>query len=223
MVAAKGKANIGGITVGSKNVKIVLEISKRDFFKNAKFFESDPEEVDFVLGDMQMSISDYLASSSAPHQGLKAVVDRSGVVQSAEDGNQATILDQPDDSQENLQADQAAPNPDLELSFEDGYAPAADEQSADEGGTADGAYAADEDQGAGPDPSKEEVENHILQEKPRFDDVEFDPALFVEKIETNCSWMEIASKHGLSSTQLQASWGKYKKRVAQKLKRNGAA
>lgn len=221
MVAAKGKANIGGITVGSKNVKIVLEVSKRDFFKNAKFFESDPEEVDFVLGDMQMSISDYLESSASS----KALVpvDSSDVKESLEDEEQGVLFDQQQDQQQGAQEDQAAPNPDLEVSFEDGNVPTDGGQAAEDDGQVEGKDEAEGVGDSGSEPSKEEVEEHILKEQPRYDDVEFDPALFVEKVETQSSWMDIASKYGLSSNQLQKAWAKYKNRVAEKLKRKGAA
>ncbi|AFC28376.1 hypothetical protein PM3016_1451 [Paenibacillus mucilaginosus 3016] len=221
MVAAKGKANIGGITVGSKNVKIVLEVSKRDFFKNAKFFESDPEEVDFVLGDMQMSISDYLESSASSKE-LLASVGNSDVKQSVKDEDQVVLFDQQHQQQGSQEA-QAAPNPDLEVSFEDGNIPAEGGHAADGGGHAEGKDEAEGTDESGSEPSKEEVEEHILKEQPRFDDVEFDPSLYIEKVETQSSWMDIASKYGLSSNQLQKAWGKYKNRVAEKLKQKGAA
>ncbi|AFH62251.1 hypothetical protein ACVNS2_16530 [Paenibacillus caseinilyticus] len=222
MVAAKGKANIGGITVGSKNVKIVLEVSKRDFFKNAKFFESDPEEVDFVLGDMQMSISDYL-ESTIPPKVLWAPEGNSDVKQSVEDENQAVLFDQQKEQQQGSQEDQATPNSDLEVSFEEGNVPSADGQSAEGDGRAEGQGEIEGVSESGPEPSKEEVEEHILKEQPRFDDVEFDPALYIEKVETQSSWMDIASKYGLSSNQLQKAWAKYKNRVSEKLKQKGAA
>ncbi|WP_426447615.1 2-methylcitrate dehydratase [Paenibacillus sp. S-38] len=96
----------------------------------------------------------------------------------------------------------------------------ASEAVSQEAGAGDAAAGAADD---GSEPSKEAIEDYILQEKPRFDDVEFDPELFQYKKESGRTWMEIAAQYGVNSSKLQSDWGQYKKRVAEKLKQNGAA
>lgn len=110
MTIAKAKASIGNIQVGIKTVKIVLEISKKDFFRNSKFFESDPEDVQMVLGDPQMSLDDYDDDDelerrrlwhTTSHHGLTATVDGSGVVEkveaSEEEEGQGDLFEEPAD------------------------------------------------------------------------------------------------------------------------------
>lgn len=85
--------------------------------------------------------------------------------------------------------------------------------------------AEESDQGAAPEEvDKEELEKFILEHRPAYDDLPIDfPGLLEERLSSNTTWREIANKIGLTSGQFSARWSKYKERVAQQMRENGAA
>ncbi|WP_207953003.1 hypothetical protein [Paenibacillus agricola] len=68
------------------------------------------------------------------------------------------------------------------------------------------------------EPSKEDVEAFIIEKKPVFDDINFDPEILMQKIQKDLTWMEVAKERGTSSTALQTELSKYRKRVAELMK-----
>lgn len=81
-----------------------------------------------------------------------------------------------------------------------------------------------EDKSEPSDLGSDEIEKFILQERPKFDDMEYDFAeLLRRRREDGVSWMEIARELGIPSSSLQGKWHLYKKRVTKLIEDNNAA
>lgn len=102
-----------------------------------------------------------------------------------------------------------------EMSFEDAdQEPAANENSETEESQASN----DEEI------SKDELEQFILNERPTFDELPFDFPMFLEKrLNEGKTWSEISRIAGITSSQLQPKWRKYKEMVTKMMKDGGAA
>lgn len=70
--------------------------------------------------------------------------------------------------------------------------------------------------------SKEELEIYILNKKPSFEDISIDFPSHLEKRRTGHTWMEIARELGITSTQLQSAWSKYKQKVKEQMNKDVA-
>ncbi|WP_206109362.1 hypothetical protein [Paenibacillus apii] len=79
------------------------------------------------------------------------------------------------------------------------------------------------------DVSKDALEAFILEDRPLFDDIEFNgqpiefPALLEVRLKENKTWKEIAESNGMDRGQLAAKWNVYKKRAAKKMQEGGGA
>lgn len=72
--------------------------------------------------------------------------------------------------------------------------------------------------------SKDELEQFILNERPTFDELPFDFPMFLEKrLNEGKTWSEISRIAGITSSQLQPKWRKYKEMVTKMMKDGGAA
>jgi len=72
--------------------------------------------------------------------------------------------------------------------------------------------------------SKEDLEQFILKERPAFDEIPLDFPLFLEKrLNEGKTWSEISRIAGITSSQLQPKWRKYKEMVTKMMKDGGAA
>ena len=72
--------------------------------------------------------------------------------------------------------------------------------------------------------SKDELEQFILNERPTFDELPFDFPMFLEKrLIEGKTWSEISRIAGITSSQLQPKWRKYKEMVTKMMKDGGAA
>jgi hypothetical protein len=251
MVMAKGKAKLGTVTLGDK-VKVVLEISKRDFFKNAKFFEGAPEEIDFVLGDMQMNIADYFDEEAEARQEdarraawllgqplRVATVDQSGVVQSLEqvgEGQNEMVVMQADE--ENASEDQEEDDEpvedeneqegsdlDTDTDDEDQWSdPSDDSDDTDQLESSDNAESEpDPEHTAVVEPTTEALEAYVLSQKPRFDDIPLFPDIWIEKKEKELSWSELAHEKNIPSNEIKKQYSSYRKKAKEHMKNNGAA
>lgn len=69
------------------------------------------------------------------------------------------------------------------------------------------------------EPAAEDLDEYILQEKPRFDDIPYDFPALLERKKNGETWMQIAKSIGTRSGLLSTAWTKYRKRV--KEQRNG--
>ncbi|WP_240415001.1 hypothetical protein [Paenibacillus periandrae] len=243
MVMAKGKATIGTIAVGEKNVKIVMIISKKDFFRNARFFEDTSEEVEFALGDNQMSLDDYFDEEAEARQEDArraawllnqpkkiATVDGQGIVQSLEpiDDGQAEMQDQNETEDnaegENVETDESDEDQREESEFDsdtDGDEedlwpdPNEDNNDDDLESSLEGSEP-DAEQDIEHEPTSKEVDAYIIQKQPKYDDIEYDFAeLLVRKNESNETWREIANSFGISTGVLTAELSTLRKRVKQ--------
>jgi hypothetical protein len=263
MTTAKGKAVIGPVTIGEKNVKIVLIVSKSSFFKNASFFQEITEEVDFVLGDNQMSMSDYLTMEEMARREdinrndwlmqqpsrLTATADSHGVVQKIE--GQAELVQEPIGDGE--ESEQAGDENEQEDNDQDGgddndFDTDTDtdtdadeeerEQESGETGSNDDQdlldSIANERDGIAEDirdsteetdyiPSTEEVDQYILSNEPKFDDIPYSAAeLLRKRQETNGTWLEIADEYGVAKRVLESAVSETRKRVKKILKEKAA-
>lgn len=74
------------------------------------------------------------------------------------------------------------------------------------------------------DISKEDLEQFVLNERPTFDELPFDFPMFLEKrLNEGKTWSEISRIAGITSSQLQPKWKKYKEKVTKMMKGGGAA
>lgn len=240
MVMAKGKATIGTIAVGEKNVKIVMVISKKDFFRNARFFEDTSEEIEFALGDNQMSMADYFDEEAEARQedarraawlmsqpSKIVTVDQSGVVQSLEpvgEGQSEMIVEtdgvsdeqEPDGEQEDLEQE--------ESEQEDDDSEPDEAAEGDDLENSHGESEPDAEQDNEHEPTSKEVDAYIIQEQPKYDDIEYDFAeLLVRKNSTNETWREIANSFGISTGVLTAQLSEMRKRAKKILMESRAA
>ncbi|WP_456289704.1 hypothetical protein M1D70_09285 [Paenibacillus sp. AK002] len=120
--------------------------------------------------------------------------------------------DLPEWMQEQQQADKPDGN---EMTFE-----GADQEPAANGNseTEEGQVSSDEEI------SKEDLEQFILIERPTFDELPFDFPMFLEKrLNEGKTWSEISRIAGITSSQLQPKWRKYKEMVTKMMKDGGAA
>ncbi|AKG36120.1 hypothetical protein [Paenibacillus durus] len=96
-----------------------------------------------------------------------------------------------------------------------------------ESGEAGGADPADP--AATDEVSKDALEAFILEDRPLFDDIEFNgqpiefPALLELRLKENKTWKELAESNGMDRGQLAAKWSVYKKRAAKKMQGGGGA
>jgi hypothetical protein len=115
-----------------------------------------------------------------------------------------------------MQEQQQADKPDgHEMTFE-----GADQEPAANGNseTEEGQETSDEEI------SKEDLEQFILNERPTFDELPFDFPMFLEKrLNEGKTWSEISRIAGITSSQLQPKWRKYKEMVTKMMKDGGAA
>lgn len=245
---AKFTANLGTISVGEKNVKVVLALSKKDFFRHSAFFESDPEEVQVVLGDPQMSIEDYMRAE--PPRGLKATVSSSGVVErveGAEEGQDDLFSRSESEDTASAEGSELELDDDMELKFEEfedgdsagdesgedaeeaGFTEA-EEQAAvgsEEAGEEGTEEPRQEEEGAqeaqaAAEPTLKEIEAFVLAQKPIFPDINFDPELLQFKVDNDFTWVELGRERKTNSAKLQREWSEYKKRVVEMMTSNGA-
>ncbi|EGG36235.1 hypothetical protein [Paenibacillus sp. HGF5] len=115
-----------------------------------------------------------------------------------------------------MQEQQQAGKPDgHEMTFEDAdHEPAANENSETEESQASN----DEEI------NKDELEQFILNERPTFDELPFDFPMFLEKrLNEGKTWSEISRIAGITSSQLQPKWRRYKEMVTKMMKDGGAA
>lgn len=208
MTVAKLKAKIGTIALGAKNVKVVLEISRKEFFRNSDFFGGEMEEVDVTLGDLQASMEDYGIRAAPGFKTYQA--DSHGVVQNLDKGGQDAddMFDESSEQEsEETETEETESDPaqeDFELDYDE------TEQTEEEE-----TESQDSDEDPAPEvQGKDELENFILSgNAPSYDDLPFDfPTLLKEK-RSGKTWVEVASSIGLGSGQLSAKWNEYKNRV----------
>src|SRR5690606_41581484 len=72
------------------------------------------------------------------------------------------------------------------------------------------------------DITPEDLDEFILQEKPRFEDIPYDFPSLLERKKGGETWMRIANSIGTSSGVLASAWTKYRKKVKE-LRNGGAA
>jgi len=72
------------------------------------------------------------------------------------------------------------------------------------------------------EPTAEDLDEYILQAKPKFEDIPYDFPSLLERKKGGETWMEIANSIGTRSGVLATAWTKYRKKV-KKLRNGGAA
>jgi len=219
MSLAKFKADLGNVTVGANGVKIVLTMSRKDFFKNAEFFQSDPEEIEVSLGDPQMTLEEYAQQQGLkPMTGTTYTVGSAGTVETKKEDGQTDLFDRQDDGAPfevdgDVPADDAEEGDLTEEESDDGLE--FDQPSEEEHGYTEVGGETDEVTAAAID--KEDLEQYILTERPIFDDIPYDFPALVERKRAGERWMDIAVSLGKTSGQVSTAYTEYKNKVKKQM------
>ncbi|MFD1269501.1 hypothetical protein [Paenibacillus motobuensis] len=105
-----------------------------------------------------------------------------------------------------------------EMTFEE-------DKSSDEQGSDQNDVISEDDQAAGEEVeiSKEQLEEFILQQRPTFPEFDLDFADLLKKRRDGSTWLGLSKELGIPSSQLNTKYRKYKDKVKQMMKDNGAA
>lgn len=230
----------------AKQTKIEIVLPEgTSFAKIAEIARFRGERVNIVLGNPQVEMNFNNDELRTPRTGMKVTADASGFVQKVEgtpeEGNDLFNQEQPSDQADaeqgpDAEQDEADVAPEIDFENDEAYSEEqqdpddsedvepGDSESEPESGEPEESGDPSGEDASGEEPSKEEVEAYILSEKPRFEDIGFNPDLYEYKKETGRTWMEVASENKMSSSELQRELGKYRKRIAAILKgKQGAA
>lgn len=243
-----------GISIKETNVEVKLLIPLKSAQEHLVFLSSNQgEKVNVFLGDPQAALG-FGEDEDAMYQkytGRYVTADSSGVVTKVEnpdgeneDKNQQKLFDQnlkhEDDGANDEQdggepggentSEQEKPSSGLDGDVSDWMTDGGDnggqemdftEQDDQTDGEGDELKQEAE---AAAEIDKEQLEEFILKEQPKFEDIPFDFPQFLKcRKEEGKTWMEIAKEAGVPSSQISSKYAVYKKRVTRMMKDGGAA
>lgn len=179
----------------AKQVKIEIILPEDTRFdKIAEIAKYRGARINVVFGNPQIEMDFDESEMRHPAAGLKVSTDASGVVQSVEGANQEAE-DEPDHEDA---GDAAAES--TEDSPED-----------------------DEDDGVESKVDKDVLEAYILEHRPVIEGIDYNFAELLEARHNGKRWIDIAQELNVTSSKIQADYGKYKRKVAKLIKQDGAA
>ncbi|NWL89589.1 hypothetical protein DMN77_18740 [Paenibacillus sp. 79R4] len=129
-----------------------------------------------------------------------------------------SVEDEPDDYEREILGEMDKYKESGEMTFEEGH-------SSDDNGSDQSDVISEDVQSDGEEVeiSKEQLEEFILQQRPTFPEFDLDFADLLKKRRDGSTWLGLSKELGIPSSQLNTKYRKYKDKVKQMMKDNGAA